>query len=230
VLITGLDTQYMMVTVRKADPAETGGHSGPCLVQSVTPPSGQGSSVPQSGPGAVVALWLHQLPPGLSLLDLEITFNGQRGFPYYVSPRVGEFSYQVNAFLPKGIAAGTAKVEVIHKGAPASTSGSIEISPGPELLPAVLFVSDGVDLVRRSIRTGTIKVMMEQVAEPKSVSFHLDGRQVRSPEFQSVDPITCTYEFVFRLPALRVGYHTLTIHVGRMELPSMQIEVETLAK
>ncbi len=229
--ISGLDTQYMLVTVRKADPGEGKGHSGPCLLRAVTPGNGVGSSVPQSGRGAIVALWLDQLPPGVSLLDMEVRLNGHTGFPCYVGPRVGNGAYQVNAFLPKDIAAGTAKVELIFRSVPASAPVDIEVSPGPELLPSIAFVSDGLDLARRSIRSGAMKVMMENVAEPKGVRFLVDdGLPVSALEFVCVDPVASSYEFAFLLPALPAGAHTLSTRAGARELPALQIEIEKLAE
>jgi hypothetical protein len=68
------------------------------------------------------------------------------------------------------------------------------------------------------------------VADPKSVCFKVDGQPVKAVEFQTADPITSSYQFTFQLPVLTVGNHTLNTHVGSVELPSIQIEIEKVAK
>jgi SAM-dependent methyltransferase len=230
VWVSGLDTQYMVITVRKPDPSEGSGPAGPCVIGAVTPASGTGSSVPQTGRGAAVALWMDRLPPGLSLLDLEVKFNGQPGFPCYVSPRMAEAGYQVNALVPKGIAAGTATVEVLYRGVPASESGRIEVTPTPELVPVIVAVADGLDLASRSVRSGAMKVTMDNVAKPHEVRFYFDGQPVKALEFVCVDPLASSYEFAFVLPALPAGPHLLTTHTGAAELPAVQIEIEKMAE
>jgi len=226
VWISGLDTQYMVVTVRKPDPSEGLGPVGPCVIGAVTPASGVGSSVPLAGRGSAVALWLERLPPGLSLLDLEVRFNGQPGFPCYVSPRIGEAGYQVNALLPRGIAAGTAKVEVMFRKVQASAPGQIEVTPIPELKPAIVAVADGLDLASRSIRSGAMKVTIDNLDDPKDVRFLADGQPVSALEFVCADPLAPSYEFAFVLPVLPAGMHTLTTHTGGADLPPVQIEIE----
>jgi SAM-dependent methyltransferase len=230
VWISGLDTQYMVVTVRKADSSEGSGPSGSCVIGAVTPASGGGSSVPQTGRGAAVALWLDRLPAGLSLLDLEVRCNGKPGFPCYVSPRMGEAGYQVNALLPKGIGAGTAKIEVLFRGVSASAPAQIEVTPTPELKPAIVGVADGLDLASRSVRSGAMKVTMDNVAKPSEVRFHVDGLPVRALEFVCVDPLASSYEFAFLLPALPAGTHTLTTHMETAELPPTEIAIEKTAE
>jgi hypothetical protein len=230
VWISGLDTQYMVVTVRKPDHSEGAGISGPCVIGAVTPASGGGLAVPQTGRGAAVALWLDHLPPGLSLLDLEVRFNGQAGFPCYASPRMGKAGYQVNALLPKGIAVGTAKVEVLYRKLPASATGQIEVTPPPEFKPAIVSVADGLDLASRNVRSGAMKVTMDNVAEPKAVQFQVDGQPVSALEFVCVDPLASSYEFAFLLPALPAGTHTITTHTAAAQVSPIQIEIEEMVE
>jgi hypothetical protein len=93
-----------------------------------------------------------------------------------------------------------------------------------------VYVSDGLDLAHRSIRSGAMKVMMENVAEPKGVRFQMDGLPVSALEFVCVDPLASSYEFSFLLPALPAGAHILTTRAGARELPALQIEIEKSAK
>ncbi len=229
VWISGLNTQYMVMTLRKPDPSEGPGRPGPCLIGAVTPASGQGDSVPQTGRGSAVALWLDNVHAGLSLLDLDVKFNGQSGFPCYVSPRMGEAGYQVNALLPRGVAAGVAKVEVLIRNAPAALPGKIDVTPTPALQPAIVAFADGLDLASRNIRSGAMKVTIDNLAQPKDVRFHVDGQPVSALEFVCVDPLVPSYEFAFVLPTLSAGAHTLTTHTGTADLPPLQIEIEEMA-
>jgi len=230
VWIRGLDTQYMVMTVRKPDPSEGPGRTGPCVIGAVTPASGQDATVPQTGRGSAVALWLDNVHPGLSLLDLQVKFNGQAGFPCYVSPRMGEAGYQVNALLPKGIASGIANVEVLVRNTPASSPGKIEVTPTPTLQPAIVAFADGLDLVSRKIRSGAMKVTIDNLDNPKDVRFHVDGQRVSAAEFVCVDPLVPSYQFAFELPRLAAGAHTLTTRIGTADLPPVQIEIEKMAK
>lgn len=226
VWISGLDTQYMVMTVRKPNPSEGPGLPGPCMIGAVTPASGEGTTVPATGRGAAVALWLDNIHPGLSLLDLEVKFNGQAGFPCYVSPRMGEAGYQVNALLPKGIAPGAAKVEVLIRNQPAASPGTIEIAPTPTLQPAIVAFADGLDLASHNIRSGAMKVTIDNLDHPQDLRFQVDGQPVSALEFVCVDPLVPSYEFAFVLPVLPPGSHVLTTRIETLELAPIQIEIE----
>jgi hypothetical protein len=143
---------------------------------------------------------------------------------------MGVAGYQVNALLPKGIGAGTAKVEVLFRKAPASAPGQIEVTSTPELRPVIVAVADGLDLASRSVRSGAMKVTMDNVAEPKAVRFQVDAQPVSALEFVCVDPLASSYEFAFLLPALCAGSHTLTAQAPETDLPPIEIEIEKMAE
>ncbi len=80
------------------------------------------------------------------------------------------------------------------------------VPPGPSV-PRVIAVSDAVDLLSGTrIRSGIVKVVLEEVERISAFEAFVDGQPATRIETFCVDPVPLRYEVNFHLPAgLRPG-------------------------
>ena len=87
---------------------------------------------------------------------------------------------------------------------------------------------DAVDVACTRIHSGAMKVLMENVEDPRNVLFLADGRRCTSLGYICVDPIALQYEFSFQLPAsLRPGDHLLDCSADGNTLPPFRFAIES---
>jgi hypothetical protein len=84
-----------------------------------------------------------------------------------------------------------------------------------------------VNLVQANTSTsGYLKVQIEEVNDPESISASVDGQPVLKLEFLRIDPRPPRHELNLELPrGLSTGAHTLQIRVGPRRFLSANIVV-----
>jgi SAM-dependent methyltransferase len=222
--ISGEGTQYMLVTLRKADRFANADVSGTRLL-AVTASDGSGS-VPQRGRRAGVSLWIAGLPEACDLNDLAVSFSGVATRGCYLGPIGPGGGCQMNVLLPKGLAPGLARVTLEYRGSLLGEK-SIEIAAVPSRDPKVGVVTDGVNLLSRfRIECGTLKAVLEDIENPADVSFSIDGRAATETEFQCVDAFLDHYYYTVHLPRdVPAGKRLMTVRVAGQDLPPVDLEV-----
>ena len=118
-------------------------------------------------------------------------------------------------------------------GRPASNTALMRVAPPGPLVPRLVRVSDGTNLLSSvAIESRKIRVRLEEVdadseAEVNSAfAADIDGHPVEQVEPYAVDPLTRLYEFNLTLPDhVGTGAHKLTIRLGRRTFPSVEIHV-----
>jgi SAM-dependent methyltransferase len=226
VAISGLETQYTMLTFRKPDGSASERIAGPGRLRAVTPASGLGSTVPRSGRGSAICLWLEGLPADASLLDFQVDLGSQRGFPCYISPRVGESGYQLNVLLPPGLPTGQYQVHAVFRGTSFGNAHEIVVVEAPQLIPKLVGVGDGVNVGCSVIRSSALKVLVENIEDPRSISFRIGGKPPESVEFVCVEPITSQFDFALTFRQLAPGRQFVQWFQRDIELSPFAIEVE----
>ena len=225
--LEGVHTQYMWTTWRKpGGTREPGCGAGSPAIARITNASGSEAVVPQRGSMAALSAWVTNLPPECDLNSLDVRLDGLSGDLVYLGAQEGGLR-QLNVMLPQGTRTGLVPVELLHAGALLCPAAFLRVIPAGPLVPRILKITDGINLIHenRSI-SGSMKVYMEEVANPELLTVEIDGQPVTGLDLFCTDPMPPRHEINFHLPAsLCTGTHDLQIRIGRRALMPRQVEV-----
>jgi ubiquinone/menaquinone biosynthesis C-methylase UbiE len=234
--LEGEHTQYLWTTWLKPaltarQFASAGTNDRMPVIRRITNAYTGDSLIPQRGRHAAVSLWINDLPPSHDLNQLEILVDSVSGTPVYISPADPQGLQQVNAWLPDGVRTGLVPVELRvatpEGGQPLCPLAFARIVPAGPLVPRIVSITDGVDLVlKNATSSGVVKVQIEEVMSPDSVRATIDNQPVAHLDIFRTDPRPPRHNLDVELPrGLPPGPHALHIHVGpRRVLPAI-IEV-----
>jgi SAM-dependent methyltransferase len=228
VAVSGVQTQYMWITLRKPPARLPEPDFSHVILKAVTAASSGKRSVPARGREAAVSLWIDGLPEASDLAVLTAGFDGVLQQGCYISPIGENGGCQFDVVLPRGLRAGSVPVTLHnHLGALVAGPVPIEITPGPPWEPKVISVTDGINILAKfRIEQGGVKVTIEDVERPEEISFLVDGRSVEYLQHVCNDPITFTYEFAFHpSPKVKNGDRRLDILVSGRVLSSVVLAV-----
>ncbi len=226
VALEGIETQYLWTTWVK--PArDAAGDFSRFRLKAVAAASGGQAKVPARGPDAAVSLWIDGLPACCHLGNLEVTFRDIAVPGCYISPVSATGACQLNARLPRGLAAGRYSVGLAYAGNELGQFDGLEVTPPPARNPRVLAITDGINIASRNrVETGGMKVTIEDIERPEEVAFRVAARPAEFLQYERKDPITDTYEFAFHLShKTPPGVQTLNIAVSGRNLPAERVEV-----
>jgi SAM-dependent methyltransferase len=220
-------TQYMWVTMRKssAGPLVRSGwpasHAQGMALRHITNALTSEPAVPNSGPLAAISLSVANFPQDADLLNTTVTADGRDCRPVYIGPPAHDGVTQVNAILPEGIRTGIVPVTI------GAAAGAVRIVPAGPLVPRMTRITDGVNLLLHQRTTsGTIKVVIKDLANPEEFRATIDDRPARELDWFCTDRTKQIYEFNFHLPeGTQPGGHVLRVAVGKREFPALGIEV-----
>jgi ubiquinone/menaquinone biosynthesis C-methylase UbiE len=183
--------------------------------------------IPNRGRHAAVSIWIKNLPAECDLNSLDVAIDGAPGILFYIGPPGVEGLQQVNAWLPEGVRTGLVPVEIRWNGARLGEPATVRIIPAGPAVPRIVAITDGVNLVQKNASTtGLLKIQIEEITSPESITAVIDGRPVERLEFLCVDPRPPRYEVNLRLPNdLPAGRYRLEIQVGRRRLLPAEIDI-----
>jgi len=213
-------TQYMWVTMRKPAAGLAGESACPTLRNISNALSGE-PLAPDSGPLAAISLWVAGLAGDADLNNTTVTADGRECRLVYIGPQAKDGVTQVNAILPEGIRTGIVPVTI------GGAKGTVRVIPAGPAVPRMTQITDGVNLLLHQRTTsGTIKVVVRDLANPEEFRATIDGVPVRELDSFCTDRTKQIYEFNFHLPeGTQKGGHLLRAAVGRREFPALGIEV-----
>lgn len=228
-VIEGAGTQYMWTTWRKRPDGWRSrlrnAGAGAAIERSGDAHTGE-PVVPQSGRFAYASFRIERLPDGCDLNDLEVKFDGVSGTPCYLGPPEWDGVSQLNVLLPRGVRTGIVPVELLWLGTPLCPPAWLRVIPPGPAVPRVCSVTDGTNLLAEArAESGSLKLIMEDLAEAQAVSASFGGQPVESVEWFETDPLAGRFEFNLRLPALPPGTHQLELCQGARRFPAIAIEV-----
>jgi SAM-dependent methyltransferase len=224
VAFSGEGTQYMLATFRKPlGPPAAQPSNG--VVNAVTSTRDASSTVPQRGPQSAVCLWTQGLPDNCGLENLAVTFNGIEGSICYLSPLGPYGACQINVLLPKNTPTGKAEVALFVSGQRVGEK-YIDVIAAPPRRPAIVSVTDGIDLNSPNrITSASLKVILQDIENPSDVSFQIGGGRAEF-DVQCTNPILEEFEFTLPIPpGLGPGHHSLLAGVEELNLPPVMIEM-----
>ena len=103
----------------------------------------------------------------------------------------------------------------------------VRIVPAGPPVPRIVSITDGVNLAQRNASTtGLLKIQVEEISSPESITGTIDGQALERLEFPCVDPRIPRYEVNFRLPKhLPTGRYRLDVKVGLRGLLPAEIDI-----
>ncbi len=218
--LEGEHTQYLWTTwMRPSFPLPTP-HLPQPIIRRITNAYTGDSLIPQRGRQAALSIWINHLPAECDLNNIEILVDGVVGVPIYIGPADSQGLQQVNAWLPDGVRTGLVPVELRAVtqggGQPLCPLAFARVIPAGPLVPRLISVTDGVNLVvKNATSTGLVKVHIEEVTSPDSVSVTIDNAPVARLGIFRIDPRPPRHLLDIELPqGLAPGPHTLQIHIG----------------
>ena len=212
--INGADTQHMWLVARKPLTPESGSVDlAGAILKAATPADNPYAVISPTGPGSAFHCWLEGLPEFASLGDFDVTVGGVPADPCYISEHLGRGGFQLNVLVPPQMEYGTANIRLRWRGHLVLGEPIIEIRPYPELVPAIDVVTDGVDLLSEyATNTGSLKVTVSGIADPRQLIIAIDSRPVEVQEPQLLDPLRALYCYALTAPdLLPPGPHSLTV-------------------
>jgi SAM-dependent methyltransferase len=224
--LMGAGTQYMWSTWRKPAARQPASDRKP-VVHRITNAHSWEPVVPNRGRHAAISVWMKNLPAECDLNNLDVVIDGAPGALFYLGPPGAEGLQQVNAWLPEGVRTGLVPVEILWNRARLSEPATVRVIPAAPPVPRIVSITDGVNLVRKNASTtGLLKVQLEEISAPESISARIGDRMVERLEYLCVDPRAPRYEVNFRLPqGLPEGPNRLEIRVGERRLLPASIDV-----
>jgi SAM-dependent methyltransferase len=223
--LEGEHTQYMWTTWALTGPHVPDGR--PTSIHRITNACSWEPAIPNRGRHAAVALWTKDLPEACDLNTIDVRIDGASGEPYYVGPTGSDGLQQINAWLPQETRTGLLPVELLWNGARLGNPGIIRVIPAGPLVPRIIDITDGVNLVEknRSI-SGHLKVHIEELSSPDSVRATIDNQPIVNLAILRTDPRPPRHEVNLELPkGLAPGPHSIEIHIGPRRLLPANIVV-----
>lgn len=129
--------------------------------------------------------------------------------------------------MPGGTRTGLVDVELRWLGKPIAPPAVLRVIPAGPVIPILTSVADGVNLLSGTrIVSGSVKVTVEEAAEPAEFSAKIEGMPVREIDIFCADPMPPRYEINFQLPQnLPPGPHALDMVLNGRRLAPVAIEV-----
>ncbi len=228
--LEGARTQYLWVTLRRQPYGWLAEQARRTVemarIRRITNAHSSEPVAPSRGRFAVIALWLEGLPEDADLNTLNATIGGLEANLTYLGPPAHGLQ-QLNVELPASVETGLQPVRVFRVRKPLAQAASVRVIPPAPLVPRVVSVTDGIDLLSGTrITSRSVKVSIEEAAQPEQFEATVDGLPVSDLEHFCTDPRPPLYEVNFSLPAaLGAGAHQLEMRIGRRAFAPVPIEV-----
>ena len=228
----GFDTQYLWVTWRKPSGSRNAG-GGKARIVRVTNTYTADALIPRGGRFASASLWVLGLDEAADLNNLRVDVEGEPTAPCFIGKHVWKGPTQVNFYLPPGVRSGVLPVGLELRGDPVSDAAPMRVvGPGP-MVPKLLSVSDGVNLLSRMwIESRSIKIQIEEVgldsaaAVRQALRAEIGGHEIRDLDVFCVDPLPQRYEINLCIPAeVGAGRQELAVSLGRRRFPPLEIQL-----
>jgi ubiquinone/menaquinone biosynthesis C-methylase UbiE len=230
--LEGALTQYMWTSWRKQPRGWQAAQrvSRPpagARIRRITNASSSEPVAPCRGRFACISVWMEKLPEGAGLHSIQVRMNGLPAEVTYIGPPDHSGWQQVNVLLPETEATGLFPIEMLWFGERLCPPATLRVIPGGPLVPRIVFISDGVNLVAENrIETRLAKITLEQIDRPEEIQARIGGLPAEGLEYFCINPREQRYEVNFRLPAaIGAGRHPVEIQIGRRKLAPVMVEV-----
>lgn len=225
--LEGVETPYMRTTWRKKPVPATDVARGAPKILRVTNGRSYEPVTTNRGRHAAVLLWVGNLPEEAELNNLDVRVDGTSGWPFYVSAPLFDGIHQINVWMPEGARTGLLPVELRMNGELLCPPAVARVVPAGPVVPRIVSITDAIDLIAKNVCTsGVLKVQIEEVSEPESVTASLGDAALERLAITTIDRRAPRYEFDLRVPKdIAPGIHVLRVKVGARSLPAIGVEI-----
>jgi SAM-dependent methyltransferase len=225
--LEGANTQYMWTTWRKPGPTSTRSAVAAPRIRRITNSHSSEPVAPPIGRYASITIWMETLPDQADLHTLQILIGGRPAFASYIGPRERDGLQQLNVLIPPGTRTGVQPLEIRWCDDLLCPPSHIRIIPPGPQVPRLRSVTDGIDLLSgQVIVSGTIKVTLEEIQEPRSVRAFLDHCQIDRVEVFCADPLPPRYEInLFLPPGFPPGPYNLRLQLDARVIGPVGVHV-----
>jgi ubiquinone/menaquinone biosynthesis C-methylase UbiE len=226
--LEGVDTQYMWTTWRKRAVESPIFSPLRATIRRITNSFSTEPMAPATGRFAAISLWVEGLDVAADLNHLTLYVGGKPARLTYLGRREDDGIQQLSAVLPRELSTGLHAVELFLEGREAADPRNFRIIPSPPLVPRVVSLTDGVDLLAgTTVRSGHCKAVLEECMEPSFVFVEANGFEITDKDFFLVDPQPPRHEMNFRLPAgLSNGPCTIEMRYGSRYLGRFSLTLD----
>jgi hypothetical protein len=218
--LEGLGTQYMWTTWRKS--LAEAPESGAVRIRRVTNAFNTEPVAPVGGRFAALSLWVEGIDERADLNTLALMIDGRPATLTYLGHAAADGLRQLNALLPAGLTPGLANLEL------AGASRPIRLLPPPPVVPRVVSLSDGVDLLAGPRITSRIVKLTVEEFDVEAFRASAGGRPITKVETFQIDPIPPRHEINLRLPDALTGRCPLCLEIGGRPVYQTEIDVVPL--
>lgn len=230
--LEGVNTQYMWTSLRKRptgwfrdlplQPPET-----EARIRHISNPHGTEPGVPRAGRFATASLWIDQLHEECGINHVRVRMGEAWGTANYIAPPLPGGEQQMNVLLPEGVPTGLVPVRLEWLGRQAGPEATMRVVPASPQVPRLLSVTDATDLLLGPrIRSGSVKVVIEELSRPEDADFLLDGEPLAISVVHWGCRRTPRAEIVLPLGGhVKPGLHTLQVRARRQRFPAVELEV-----
>ena len=226
--LEGVRTQYMWTTMRKRSPGwrDLRGESR-ARIRRVTNAHNSEPVVPAKGRFASFTVWIENLSSDCDLIGLDVRIGGEPATPCYIGPPESDGLQQLNVLLREVPRTGVLRLEILWNGDPVCEPASLRVIPPGPLVPHVMSVTDGINMLSgSSISSGSVKVTIEEAEHPETFRASIDGAPVGELDIFCADPLPPRHEINFDVPPdLSTGPHQLAMSMGHRKLGVVTLEI-----
>lgn len=224
--LEGVETPYMRTTWRKKPVPVTEPRGAPKIVR-VTNGRSYEPVTTNRGRHAAVLLWVGNLPEAAELNNIDVRVDGASGEPFYISAPLFDGIHQINTWMPAEARTGLLPIELRMNGELLCPPAVARVVPAAPIVPRIVSVTDAIELiVKNRCTSGVLKVQIEEVEQPESVSASLNAIPLQRVAITTIDRRAPRYEYDLRLPDhIASGPFALNVRVGGRPLPPVAVEI-----
>lgn len=227
----GFETQYLWFCAKSGRPQPAEPRSA--RIAGVANTFTSDRLIPQSGRFASASLWVERLPEHADLDNLRVVIDGAATAPSYIRVRSERESAQVNVYLPPGVRTGSVPVSLTLDDKPICRTAAMRVTPAPALLPRLVSVTDGVNLLSNAdVESRSIKVHIEEIPldDPAEIrerfTSRLHQRPLGPPDVFCVDPLARRYELNLKVPwDLAAGPYNFYCAIGERKFAPVGLHI-----
>ncbi len=230
--LDGFETQYLWFTAQKPDGTQQR-ESAPAVIAGIGNTFTDDKVIPAAGRFASASLWVRNLPRRADLNRLRVLIDGVEVAPAYLGWRESEILDQVNVYLPPGVRTGMVPAALVVDGAAICAPKPMRVIPAAPLLPRIVSLSDGVNLLSDlSIETRTLKVGIEEAPQQDAASVaaafsaRLGETALTDVRAFCVDPLARRFEVNLQIPeSVEPGVYNLECRLGERRFAPVGLHV-----
>ncbi|MEQ1948398.1 MAG: class I SAM-dependent methyltransferase [Bryobacteraceae bacterium] len=196
------------------------------IIRRITNASSNEPVAPCRGRFASILIYAENLPPRAGIGPLRVTIGSSLGIVTSIGPADRAGWQPIRVELPEQEATGLLPVQLTWFDHPISAPVTLRVIPPGPMVPRIVSVTDALRPGNRTIVSGRMKLVIEEIARPDEVQALVDGHPAWDADYVCLDPQQRRYEWSFQLPEEIVpGTHTLEVRAAERTLARLPVDL-----